>query len=184
MSRVFLMKWYHFSVKYFEDLRNINHCELLIMNKQESGKYVLENKLRTWSELRKERARKKGKEREKEKSDTGTPASKDTSKLDKALSALPATRRLFPPPPHASTYWHRCPDSYRQPPATHMRPLQHAATPSHRRPPTLGFFIAVAHQAAGSVALLPPHWPLSRLIPYILDKFTIPPVTKTSPILV
>ncbi|KAH8742312.1 histidine phosphatase superfamily [Diaporthe sp. PMI_573] len=68
-------------------LRNINHCELLIMNKQESGKYVLENKLRTWSELRKERARKKGKEREKEKSDTGTPASKDTSELDKALSA-------------------------------------------------------------------------------------------------
>jgi hypothetical protein len=87
MSRVFLMKWYHFSVEYFEDLRNINHCELLIMNKQESGKYVLENKLRTWSELRKERALKKGKERDKEKSDTGTPGSKDTSKLDKALSA-------------------------------------------------------------------------------------------------
>lgn len=87
MSRVFLMKWYHFSVEYFEDLRNINHCELLIMNKQDSGKYVLENNLRTWSELRKERALKKGKEKEKEKSDTGTPGSKDTSKLDKALSA-------------------------------------------------------------------------------------------------
>lgn len=87
MSRVFLMKWYHFSVEYFEDLRNINHCELLIMNKQDSGKYVLENNLRTWSELRKERALKKGKEREKEKSDTSTPGSKDTSKLDKALSA-------------------------------------------------------------------------------------------------
>lgn len=87
MSRVFLMKWYHFSVEYFEDLRNINHCELLIMNKQESGKYVLENKLRTWSELRKERALKKGKEREREKADTGTPGGKDTSKLDKALSA-------------------------------------------------------------------------------------------------
>lgn len=87
MSRVFLMKWYHFSVEYFEDLRNINHCELLIMNKQDSGKYVLENNLRTWSELRKERALKKGKEKEKEKFDTGTPGSKDTSKLDKALSA-------------------------------------------------------------------------------------------------
>ncbi|KAI7788862.1 hypothetical protein LA080_008754 [Diaporthe eres] len=89
MSRVFLMKWYHFSVEYFEDLRNINHCELLIMNKQDSGKYVLENNLRTWSELRKERALKKGKEKEKEKekSDAGTPGSKDTSKLDKALSA-------------------------------------------------------------------------------------------------
>ena len=35
MSRVFLMKWYHFSVEYFEDLRNVNHCEFLIMKKQE-----------------------------------------------------------------------------------------------------------------------------------------------------
>ena len=56
MSRVFLMKWYHFSVEYFEDLRNINHCEFLVMRKQENGKYLLENKLRTWSELRKERS--------------------------------------------------------------------------------------------------------------------------------
>ncbi|KAL6695958.1 histidine phosphatase superfamily [Trichoderma pleuroticola] len=55
MSRVFLMKWYHFSVEYFEDLRNINHCEFLIMRKQDNGKYNLENKLRTWSELRRER---------------------------------------------------------------------------------------------------------------------------------
>lgn len=56
MSRVFLMKWYHFSVEYFEDLRNVNHCEFLIMRKNDSGKYILENKLRTWSELKKERA--------------------------------------------------------------------------------------------------------------------------------
>lgn len=56
MSRVFLMKWYHFTVEYFEDLRNINHCEFLIMRKNEdTGKYLLENKLRTWSELRKGR---------------------------------------------------------------------------------------------------------------------------------
>ncbi|KAL9942451.1 hypothetical protein D7B24_007632 [Verticillium nonalfalfae] len=56
MSRVFLMKWYHFTVEYFEDLRNVNHCEFLIMRKQEeSGKYILENNLRTWSELRRER---------------------------------------------------------------------------------------------------------------------------------
>jgi hypothetical protein len=57
MSRVFLMKWYHFSVEYFEDLRNVNHCEFLIMRKREdSGKYILENNLRTWSELKRERA--------------------------------------------------------------------------------------------------------------------------------
>lgn len=79
------MKWYHFSVEYFEDLRNINHCEFLIMNKQESGKYVLENQLRTWSALRRERALKK--EKEKDKAGTGTPTSKDTNKLDKALAA-------------------------------------------------------------------------------------------------
>lgn len=85
MSRVFLMKWYHFSVEYFEDLRNINHCEFLIMNKQESGKYVLENELRTWSALRRERALKK--EKEKDKIGTGTPTNKDTNKLDKALAA-------------------------------------------------------------------------------------------------
>lgn len=51
------MKWYHFSVEYFEDLRNVNHCEFLIMRKSlDSGKYILENKLRTWSELKRERA--------------------------------------------------------------------------------------------------------------------------------
>ena len=56
MSRIFLMKWYHFSVEYFEDLRNVNHCEFLIMRKKDdSGKYILENNLRTWSELKRER---------------------------------------------------------------------------------------------------------------------------------
>jgi hypothetical protein len=50
------MKWYHFTVEYFEDLCNVNHCELLIMRKQDNGKYLLENKLRTWSELRRQRA--------------------------------------------------------------------------------------------------------------------------------
>ena len=55
MTRVFLMKWYHFSVEYFEDLRNVNHCEFIVMRrKEDSGKYVLQNQLRTWSELRRE----------------------------------------------------------------------------------------------------------------------------------
>ncbi|KAK2867955.1 hypothetical protein FQN49_003307 [Arthroderma sp. PD_2] len=58
MTRIFLMKWYHFSVEYFEDLRNINHCEFVVMQKNlDNGKYVLRNKLRTWSELKKERER-------------------------------------------------------------------------------------------------------------------------------
>ncbi|KAF2841808.1 phosphoglycerate mutase-like protein, partial [Patellaria atrata CBS 101060] len=57
MTRVFLMKWYHWSVEYFEDLRNVNHCEFIIMKQNpESKKYVLENQLRTWSDLRKRAA--------------------------------------------------------------------------------------------------------------------------------
>ncbi|KAI9807153.1 MAG: hypothetical protein M1825_005871 [Sarcosagium campestre] len=55
MTRVFLMKWYHFSVEYFEDLRNVNHCEFVVMQRDAgSQKYVLENQLRTWSELRRQ----------------------------------------------------------------------------------------------------------------------------------
>lgn len=56
MTRVFLMKWYHWSVEYFEDLRNINHCEFVIMKlNPDNGKYTLQNNMRTWSELKKER---------------------------------------------------------------------------------------------------------------------------------
>jgi hypothetical protein len=74
------MKWYHFSVEYFEDLRNVNHCEFLIMEKKDdSGKYILENKLRTWSELRRERAAVKAKE---EKEQGEYPGSENAAKVD------------------------------------------------------------------------------------------------------
>lgn len=73
MTRVFLMKWYdrasyskygytnthryHWSVEYFEDLRNVNHCEFMIMKRSDNnGKYILENELRTWSELKRRTA--------------------------------------------------------------------------------------------------------------------------------
>ncbi|KAI1167325.1 histidine phosphatase superfamily [Nemania serpens] len=89
MSRVFLMKWYHFSVEYFEDLRNVNHCEFLIMKlKRDSGKYILQNKLRTWSELRRERAVIKIKE------EGENPALKDATK----------------PAPVAPRQWGGCPE--------------------------------------------------------------------------
>ena len=56
MTRVFLMKWYHFSVEYFEDLRNMNHCEFVVMRKSiETGKYILRNQLRTWSAMKREK---------------------------------------------------------------------------------------------------------------------------------
>jgi Histidine phosphatase superfamily (branch 1) len=51
MGRVFLMKWYKWTVEYFEDLRNIHHCEFLVMEKDDNGKYDLKTTLRTWSEL-------------------------------------------------------------------------------------------------------------------------------------
>jgi hypothetical protein len=85
MSRVFLMKWYHFSVEYFEDLRNVNHCEFLIMRKKEdSGKYILENKLRTWSELRRER------EAEKKEKDKSAPAAETA---ESSQSSLPKRKQ-------------------------------------------------------------------------------------------
>ncbi|KAL2854360.1 histidine phosphatase superfamily [Aspergillus pseudoustus] len=64
MTRVFLMKWYHWSVEYFEDLRNINHCEFVIMKlNEDNGKYALQNQLRTWSELKKEKELERYRER-------------------------------------------------------------------------------------------------------------------------
>ncbi|KAF2737400.1 phosphoglycerate mutase-like protein [Polyplosphaeria fusca] len=57
MTRVFLMKWYHWSVEYFEDLRNVNHCEFIVMKqKPTNGRYILQNELRTWSELKRRAA--------------------------------------------------------------------------------------------------------------------------------
>ncbi|KAI1630008.1 phosphoglycerate mutase [Exophiala viscosa] len=58
-SRIFLMAWYHYSVEFFEDLRNINHCEFLVMKLAANGRYVLQNNLRRWSDLRRERAARK-----------------------------------------------------------------------------------------------------------------------------
>lgn len=71
MSRVFLMKWYHFTVEYFEDLRNVDHCEFLIMRKEDNGKYTLDTKLRTWSDLRRDKAL-KNKERDPNATDEDT----------------------------------------------------------------------------------------------------------------
>ncbi|KAI1366078.1 histidine phosphatase superfamily [Xylaria arbuscula] len=98
MSRVFLMKWYHFSVEYFEDLRNVNHCEFLIMKlKRDSGKYILQNKLRTWSELRRERAAAKA---AKEKEQGIQPVLEDATQLD----ATPVVTRKWGGCPQGCTH--------------------------------------------------------------------------------
>lgn len=92
MSRVFLMKWYHFSVEHFEDLRNVNHCEFLIMkHNDETGKYILQNKLRTWSELKRERAAQLAKENSEDGKENGN--SKDVSTLSRAATI--ETRRRW-----------------------------------------------------------------------------------------
>ncbi|RPB10905.1 phosphoglycerate mutase-like protein [Morchella conica CCBAS932] len=63
MTRIFLMKWYHYSVEHFEDLRNVNHCEFVLMEKDpQTDKYILQNTLRTWSAYRKEQEEKRAKE--------------------------------------------------------------------------------------------------------------------------
>jgi hypothetical protein len=91
MSRVFLMKWYHFSVEHFEDLRNVNHCEFLIMRRNDdNGKYILENNLRTWSELKRERAQELAEEDPEDARDGKDgkehAKSKDVSTLDRAAT--------------------------------------------------------------------------------------------------
>ncbi|EWC46853.1 hypothetical protein DRE_03865 [Drechslerella stenobrocha 248] len=54
MTRVFLMKWYHFTVEEFEDWQNVDHCQFVIMRRNYKGKYDLEAKLRTWTEYERE----------------------------------------------------------------------------------------------------------------------------------
>lgn len=50
-ARVFLMKWFRWSYEEFESLRNIPHCQYLVMKQIKSGKYVLKSKLLTWDDL-------------------------------------------------------------------------------------------------------------------------------------
>ena len=64
---------YHWSVEYFEDLRNVNHCEFIIMKRSEhNGRYILQNELRTWSELKRRAA--KDKEEQPKSATTTTPS--------------------------------------------------------------------------------------------------------------
>lgn len=106
------MKWYHFSVEYFEDLRNVNHCEFLIMRKDEdSGRYILENKLRTWSELARERLLKEKSEKE----IAGEKAAKDSiqSPMSETTEGVTAMKPGDLPPTPAvpkMKQWGGCPN--------------------------------------------------------------------------
>lgn len=51
-ARVFLMKWFRWSYEEFELLRNIPHCQYLIMKKMdETNKFCLKTPLMTWDDL-------------------------------------------------------------------------------------------------------------------------------------
>lgn len=50
-ARVFLMKWFRWSYEEFESLRNIPHCQYLIMKREGNGKFHLKTPLKTWDDL-------------------------------------------------------------------------------------------------------------------------------------
>ncbi|SZF04602.1 unnamed protein product [Blumeria hordei] len=135
MSRIFLMKWYHFSVEYFEDLRNVNHCEFLIMRKREdSGKYILENNLRTWSELKRERMEAAQENSASSQPSTRTPEKDREIKVLASLNALAVGQST---PTLARKKWGGCPNgcdhakfSYKKENSMHAMQLNGRATPN------------------------------------------------------
>ncbi len=46
--RIFLMRWFHWSVEYFETLRNPKNCDIIVMELQDDGRYQLITPLATW----------------------------------------------------------------------------------------------------------------------------------------
>jgi len=46
--RLFLMKWFHWSVEEFELLANPGNCEIILMEKNGDGKYELKTKVKKW----------------------------------------------------------------------------------------------------------------------------------------
>lgn len=44
--RLFLMKWFHWTIEEFENIRNPKNCQIIILDKRENGKYQLTSKLK------------------------------------------------------------------------------------------------------------------------------------------
>jgi broad specificity phosphatase PhoE len=44
--RVFLMRWFHWTVDYFHKVRSIDNCGVYHMELQENGKYILKTELK------------------------------------------------------------------------------------------------------------------------------------------
>jgi broad specificity phosphatase PhoE len=49
-ARVFLMKWYRWTYEEFESLKNVPHCQLIKMERDDRGKFKLKTKLYKWDE--------------------------------------------------------------------------------------------------------------------------------------
>jgi len=99
---------YHWSVEYFEDLRNVNHCEFIIMDKDlDNGKFLLKSELRTWSELKKQRAIEAAKE-ESSRDESHQPETPivDPKRRNTLSQFLPKDRQRTTPPP--SRKWGGC----------------------------------------------------------------------------
>ncbi|NQU29736.1 MAG: histidine phosphatase family protein, partial [Anaerolineae bacterium] len=45
--RLFLMRWYHWTVEEFENIRNPKNCQIIVMEKQDDDKYELKAELKT-----------------------------------------------------------------------------------------------------------------------------------------
>lgn len=105
-------------MEYFEDLRNINHCEFVIMKKDNKNKYILQNKLRTWSayqaEQRKLRAAAAAEEGDKNEATDAVDVSgvKDDKKAAAAAEALGHSStqdQSYGPPPFPGIKYGGCP---------------------------------------------------------------------------
>jgi len=44
--RLFLMRWFHWTVEQFEELSNPDNCQIFIMELQENGKYLLKAEMK------------------------------------------------------------------------------------------------------------------------------------------
>lgn len=68
-------------MEYFEDLKNIDHCQFVLMEKNPvTDKYDLKTKLRTWSADRRREEERQQRE--------GGPSAKDLKKLEAAAASL------------------------------------------------------------------------------------------------
>lgn len=50
-ARVFLMKWFRWSYEEFESLRNIPHCQFLVMKRHGDKRFFLKTPLKKWDDL-------------------------------------------------------------------------------------------------------------------------------------